>query len=156
MKLRQATHADAAAIVALEEHFPSDRISPRSVRGFLRSASAQVWVAAERGEVLACLILLTRSNSRVARIYSVVVSASVRGRGLGARLVSLAEQWARKRGSVCISLEVREDNAPARALYAKLGYSEHAMLPGYYDDGAPGLRLRKPLRVRARGAGGRP
>ena len=39
-------------------------------------------------------------------------------------------------------LEVRVDNPAARGLYAKLGYVEDAVLPGYYDDGTDGLRLR--------------
>lgn len=145
MKLRKATLADAAAILEFEKLFPSDRMSARSVRSFLRSASAQVWVVQERDRLLGCLILLTRKSSGIARIYSAVVSPSARGHGLGARLVNAAQRWALGHGCRCISLEVRQDNTPARAMYTKLGYQEHAQLRAYYDDGAPGLRLRKRL-----------
>lgn len=146
MKLRKARLADAAAILEFEKLFPSDRMSVRSVRHFLRAATAQVWVAEERRQLLGCLILLTRKNSKIARIYSVVVGPAARGRGLGALLVSAAERWATSHGYRYIFLEVRQDNKAARALYAKLAYAEHALLPAYYDDGAPGLRLRKSLR----------
>lgn len=144
-RLRRAQLDDAQGIVALEEHFPSDRMSLRSVRHLLRSPAAIVRVAESRGLILAALILLQRRNSRVARIYSVVVSPAARGQGLAQRLVQAAERDARVAGSERLSLEVREDNAAARGLYAKLGYTTQAVLAQYYDDGADGLRLHKPL-----------
>ncbi|MGH8541058.1 MAG: GNAT family N-acetyltransferase [Stenotrophobium sp.] len=144
--------ADARAIHTLENHFPSDRMSLRSVRRFLQSESAALWVAqtspASRlpsPAIAGCLILLTRANSRAARIYSVVVDPAVRGRGIAARLVQTAEAGARKQGLSVITLEVRTDNAPARALYRKHGYTEDQRLSGFYDDGTDGLRLRKIL-----------
>jgi ribosomal protein S18 acetylase RimI-like enzyme len=141
--IRPARAADAAAILRLEQQFPSDRMSARSVRHFLKTPTAQVWMALASGEVAGCLILLTRRGSKVGRIYSVVVSPAQRGRGLGMRLVETAERWAQAQDLAWVSLEVRLDNAAARALYAKRGYQEAARLPGYYDDGAPGLRLRR-------------
>jgi ribosomal-protein-alanine N-acetyltransferase len=48
---------------------------------------------------------------------------------------------AAKMGLLRVRLEVRADNAAARALYAKLGFAESGQLPGYYEDGADGLRL---------------
>lgn len=151
MKLRRATPADAAALVALEQFFPGDRMSAASVRRFLRVPSAAVWVVEQGGSVCASLILLTRRGSAVARIYSLVVAPSARGQGLGVQLVQTAERAARRAGCHAVSLEVRADNRAARSLYAGLGYREHARLPGYYEDGAAGLRLRKPLRAAVRG-----
>ena len=144
--VRRARAADARAIHTLEEHFPSDRMSLRSVRGFLRSPRAAVWVAdGTPGALAACLILLTRRRSAAARIYSVVVDTQARGQGLGVRLVQAAQAWARRQGFRQIYLEVRQDNAAARALYRKLGYGEERHLPAFYDDGADGLRLARPL-----------
>lgn len=143
--IRAARAADDRAMLELERQFPSDRMSLRSIRRFLRTPSAQVWMASAASTVAGSLILLTRRGSGMARIYSVVVSPAYRGRGLGARLVQRAERWARQQGCQWMSLEVRADNAAARALYAGLGYAEHAALVAYYDDGADGLRLRKRL-----------
>lgn len=144
--IRRAQPADAAAILGLEELFPSDRMSPATVRRFLRVPTAAVWVAVFANEIVGTLVLLTRRNTHTARIYSVAVSHAARGRGLAQQLVSAAEAHARK-GKNFISLEVREDNAAARALYRKLGYAEARTLPGFYDDGADGLRLRKSLKT---------
>lgn len=145
LRLRAAGPADALGILDLERHFPSDRMSLRSVRHLLRSPAARVWVV-QAQVIIAALILLTRRNSKVARIYSVVVSPAARGQGLAQRLVRAAEREARASGCERIALEVREDNAAARGLYANLGYTQSALLRGYYDDGADGLRLSKALR----------
>ncbi len=149
--VRQARRADAASILGLEAHFATDRMSARSVARLVRASSAVVLVAVPTPDsrlptpVCGALVLLTRRNSRVARIYSVVVHPRARGQGLGRALVLSAETAARRRGCRAVSLEVRESSRAARALYRKLGYAETARLPRYYDDGASGLRLRKPL-----------
>lgn len=145
-RIRRAVPADAAAILALEELFPSDRMPARAVRRFLSVPSAQVFVATAGSAVLGNLILLTRRGARVARIYSVVVAPAARGQGLGQRLVERGERAARACGCLRLALEVRADNAAAQALYARLGYRLQTRLPAYYDDGADGLRLLKNLR----------
>lgn len=140
-RVRQAQHRDDAAILTLEELFPSDRMTLRSVRHFLKSPSARTWVAELDGAVVGNLILLTRRNSHVARIYSVVVAPQARGRRFAERMVRAAEAEALRLKLRQIKLEVRVDNAAARALYAKLGYVESESLPQYYEDDADGLRL---------------
>lgn len=144
-KIRKARRADAAAILTLEKYFPGDRLSRRSVRALLRARSAQVLLAESGRQALGAAVLLTRRNSRTARIYSVVVAPPARGAGLGRALVESAEAAARRRGCRAVSLEVRENGRAARALYRKLGYRELARLPDYYEDGAAALRLGKVL-----------
>ncbi len=146
--IRIAGSADARAILAMEELFPGDRMSARSVRGLLRSPSVTIWIAERGGEGLGSLVLFLPRRWRGARIYSVVVVPAARGTGLGDRLVAAAEAAAEAAGREAMTLEVREDNAAARALYAKRGYTVSEHLHGYYDDGVDGLRLRKPLSVR--------
>jgi ribosomal-protein-alanine N-acetyltransferase len=145
IRIRRGAAKDAAAILEMETHFPSDRMSARSVRNFLRSPSAHVLVVESASELVGSLVLLTRKGARSARIYSVIVLPQMRGQGLAAQLVAAAEAQTRKLGLGAVTLEVREDNGAARALYRKLGYLEEKSLPAFYDDGSDGLRLRKPL-----------
>ncbi|MGQ0698857.1 MAG: GNAT family N-acetyltransferase [Panacagrimonas sp.] len=145
VRVRAATLDDAPAILELEALFPSDRMSARSVRRFLRSEKARVWVADDGTRVQGNLVLLLRSGSTAARIYSVIVDPDARGLGLGHRLVEAAERSARKLGLQRIALEVRADNLAARKLYASRGYRIEREMAGYYDDGADGLRLGKAL-----------
>lgn len=140
-RVRIAKPADAAAMLALEALFPSDRMSARSIRRFIAAPSARVFVAVRGAELLGNLVLLLRVNSRSARIYSVVVSPQARGMGIGNHLVEAAERLAKREGRDAVTLEVRADNSAARALYAKRGYAEERHLPGFYDDGADGLKL---------------
>jgi len=142
-QIRRAVASDLDAILDLERLFPGDRMSRASLRRFLLAERAAVWVVVWRGAVAGALVMLTRKNSEWARVYSLAVDPAARGQGLGTRLVRTAEREARKRGCIGISLEVRTDNGPARALYARLGYQEVAALPAYYEDKAPGARLRK-------------
>lgn len=144
-RVRRARTGDAASILALESLFPSDRMSPRSVRHFLRTPTACVWVAEHRGRVLGNLVLLLRRGARHARIYSVIVDPEARGLGIGHRLVETAEREARDQGLSGVALEVRADNLAARSLYHSRGYVVTRELPGYYDDGTDGLRLLRVL-----------
>jgi ribosomal protein S18 acetylase RimI-like enzyme len=145
LKIRTAAVADAAAILELESHFPSDRMSARSVREFLRSPASRVLIAEMEGRLVGNLILLLPSRWRTSRIYSVVVDPAARGLGVGRALVLAAEQCAQDAKRDSLFLEVRVDNAAARAMYEKLGYVQVRELPGFYEDGADGLRLSKPL-----------
>ena len=145
MQVRRAGPADLPGLLALEQLFPGDRLSARSMRRLLAAPSAAIWVARDGPATLGSLILLTRRNSGVARIYSVVVDPAARGQGIAGRLVGAAERQARMGKKGLMSLEVRADNAPARALYRRLGYAETEVLRAYYEDGADGLRLRRSL-----------
>ena len=142
---RPAVAADLPALVALAALFPGDRLSARSLRRLLRSPSACMLVVDGVDGLAGASVLLTRVGSRVGRIYSLVVAPGARGRGLARTLVATLEQEARRRGCVRMRLEVRADNAAARALYAALGYVERTRLPGYYEDGGEGLRLEREL-----------
>jgi len=144
--LRPATPADLQALLALEAQFPGDRMSAAQFRRHLRSATARLQLATDTQAVLGASLLLFRSGSASARLYSLVVDAAARGRGIGVRLLADAEEAARQRGCTQIRLEVRADNVAAIALYRHAGYQELATLRRYYDDGGDGLRYRRALR----------
>jgi ribosomal-protein-alanine N-acetyltransferase len=67
-----------------------------------------------------------------AELLTVAVVPEARRRGVGAALVTAAGVAALMRGAATMHLEVAEDNAPARALYAKLGYEEAGRRSAYY------------------------
>lgn len=65
-------------------------------------------------------------------LLTVAVVPEARRRGVGASLVAAAGAAALLRGAAAMHLEVAENNAAARALYAKLGYEESGRRHGYY------------------------
>jgi ribosomal protein S18 acetylase RimI-like enzyme len=59
--------------------------------------------------------------------------------------MAAVEARALARGLCELRLESREDNAAALALYRRLGFAPFSRAERFYADGAPALRLRKPL-----------
>lgn len=60
------------------------------------------------------------------------IGTRVQGRGVGRALLAWCEEQARAGGAERMLLEVREDNARARAFYAAAGFREIARRRGYY------------------------
>lgn len=144
--LRPATHADLPALLALEAQFPGDHMSARQFRRHLRSVTARLHVAELDGSVRGASLLFFRTGATSARLYSLVVDAAARGRGLGATLLADALAAARRHGCIRMHLEVRADNRAAIALYRHAGFDLAIALPGYYEDGGDGLRYCRLLR----------
>jgi ribosomal-protein-alanine N-acetyltransferase len=141
-----ATARDLNAVCALEARCfgPADRFPRRTWRRLLtvaaRHGSSLTLVAADAAGIGGVVNLLLRRNAAVARIYSIAVDPAWRGRGVG-RALLLAAAAAAPRRCRTLSLEVRADNAPAIGLYRACGFTESTSLPGYYPDGAAGVRL---------------
>lgn len=141
--VRRAERRDLDALVALEEGFPGDRMSRASLSRMLGRETADVWVAEQAGAVVGDAIVLYRRGFESARLYSMVVHPSRRGRGVARALLAAAEEGARERGCIVMRLEVREDNAPAIALYQGAGYETAGRTADYYEDHSTALRMRK-------------
>jgi ribosomal protein S18 acetylase RimI-like enzyme len=88
-----------------------------------------------------------RAGGRTCRIYSIAVDPDCGRRGVGSELLHACERYARAHGRESLRLEVRYDNAPAIALYQKLGYRQFGVYRAYYADGAEALRFEKRLNV---------
>lgn len=117
------------------------------------------WTAAEfaallsaRGTLLVAQpggLALGRAVAGEAELLTLAVLPALRRQGLGRRLLAGFEAAARAAGAAEAFLEVAEDNAPARALYAAAGWAPAGRRPGYYGPGAAAagdaLILRKGL-----------
>src|SRR3546814_7826877 len=99
-------------------------MSARQFRRHLHSASAGMQVACDGDALIGASLLFFRCGSDCARLYSLVVAAAARGRGLGARLLADAEQAARDRGCRWLRLEVRDDNRSAIVMRSEEHTSE--------------------------------
>lgn len=146
LHVRPALIADVAAMVALEESsFSTDRMARRHFLRFLRGQGSAVLVAEVDDRFAGYVLVLFRANTKSARIYSVAVSPTARGRGVGEQLVQAAEAAARARHRQLMRLEVRPDNQAAIRLYERQGYRQFGHFPAFYEDGTDALRLEKRL-----------
>ncbi len=146
LRIRRAVADDLDALVALEQRsFNQDRLSRAQYRRHLDSDSAQILVARSTPVLLGAAVLFFRRRSRIARLYSLAIDTTARGRGLGKAMLEACEQVARRRHCNRVRLEVRDDNAAAIALYERGGFTRLEPLRGYYDDGSDGWRYQKLL-----------
>jgi ribosomal-protein-alanine acetyltransferase len=152
LRLRPASPGDLDSLVAIETAaFAGDTISRRSMRRFLTARSAAVIVAEQGGLPVGYALVLFRPNSASARLYSIAVAPSARGRGVGPALLAGAEEAALDRGCVWMRLEVRPDNAAAVARYQKAGYRQFGRRSGYYEDRSDALLFEKRLQPKLHG-----
>lgn len=147
-QIRAAGLQDLEDLLALEQAcFDGDRISRRQFRYLLTRGNARTLVATEPhtpGLLGYVMVLFSRGTS-LARLYSIAVSASARGRGVGRNLVEAAENAARDNTCADLRLEVRRDNTASLALFRQMGYREFGTIEDYYEDHMGALRLQKSL-----------
>jgi ribosomal protein S18 acetylase RimI-like enzyme len=145
--IRAAQASGIDALVAIEDAaFATDRLSRRSFRQLIDSDTTDALVAETEGRVAGYCIVLFRAGSGVARLYSVAVSPSLAGTGIGRLLLDAAESTAFEKNRLILRLEVREDNPRAIALYERNGYHRIGRETDYYEDGEAALRYQKTLR----------
>lgn len=73
-------------------------------------------------------------------VHDLAVVPSRRGRGIGRALLTAAEEHADEHGCCKLTLEVQDDNAPARRLYARFGFRDLVFAD------SPTRFLEKPLK----------
>ena len=105
---------------------PLDRVAG-FVADSVRDGSAQL-VARDGGRVVGWADIFPAWPAAMAHCgtLGMGVLASHRGRGIGERLLTACLAKARATGITRVTLEARTDNAPALALYAKLGFEVEA------------------------------
>jgi len=67
-------------------------------------------------------------------LENIVVAPEARGQGIGTHLMTELLVRATQASSHSVFLEVRESNAPARALYQKLGFLQTGRRKSYYNN----------------------
>ena len=73
-------------------------------------------------------------------LHTLVVDPAVKGKGYGTAFVRFYEDMGRETGRSCLRIDTNARNTPARALYARLGYTEAGIVAGTFN-GIPGVEL---------------
>lgn len=144
VRIRAATLADLDSVEALEDLvFESDELSRRSLRYYIKLATARFIVAETEGILAADAIVALRRRSATARLYSIAVRPDLAGRGIGRQMLTACEDIVREQGRTSLRLEVRSDNDAAIRFYDAAGYARFGTYPDYYEDGTAALRYEK-------------
>ena len=120
-----------ASVAAIEkECFGSAAWSERSVGGELTNDLA-LWLVAVDGDTVAGYVG-SQTVCDETDMMNVAVHPDFRRRGIAEALVLTLVEELKKLDSRCLTLEVRASNAPAIALYEKLGFSQIGRRKDYY------------------------
>lgn len=130
--VREMSFDDLDEVIAIEEACFS---VPWTVNGFfswLLREDACFFVACKDGKIAGyCGLILTPPEGDITNIC---VSEQYRRQGVAVLLMNALTEKAQEHGIDIIHLEVRESNAPARALYEKLGFKQDGLRPRYYEE----------------------
>ena len=128
-RLRKATPADAAAIAALTDdayakYIPLIGRKPQPMTADYAQMAAEhpIWLLYLDDRLAGLLVLELEPEAML--IYSVAVRPDLQGRGLGRRLLALAEEEALRAGYRHIRLYTNEHFTTNIELYRRVGYLE--------------------------------
>lgn len=131
MQIRPMTIQDCEQVAQIEAASFSVPWSLRAFTETVEKENFRYFVAEESGEILGyCGFLFVLDE---AEIPNVCVKASARCRGIGKQMMTVLIEEAKKLGMAMLYLEVRESNAPARALYQSLGFEENGIRKNFYE-----------------------
>ena len=98
----------------------------------LESPAARLFVAEDEGDVLGFAVFQLAAGE--ASLYALNVDPAARRKGVGAALLEGALAALKAEGADQCFLEVRAANAPALALYRRLGFASAGVRRGFYRD----------------------
>lgn len=147
MEIVKMNAAHVASVAAIEkECFGVDAWSERSVASELDNKLA-LWLVALDGEAVAGYVG-SQTVCDETDMMNVAVTADYRRRGIAEKLVDALVEELKAIESYSLTLEVRASNAPAIALYEKLGFVQTGLRKNYYrNPKEDALILRKEWNV---------
>jgi GNAT superfamily N-acetyltransferase len=137
--LRQPDHADA--VVELLDAYSRDPnanghglsgdVKRDLVPGLRAHPGTHVFLAYRAGRAVGIAVCFRGFSTFAARpllnVHDIAVVPEHRGAGIGRALMTRVEECARSLGCCKITLEVLENNARARALYASIGFGPYEL-----------------------------
>ena len=124
------TRAHVSQVARLEALCFSDPWSESSVASELEN-ELSLWLVALEGDTLAGYVG-SQTVMGETDMMNVAVHPDFRRQGVGKSLILALVEELKARDSHSLTLEVRASNAPAQALYEKLGFSQVGLRKNYY------------------------
>ena len=131
LSLRPLAAADAAACAAIAAA-DAEPWTESQLLSELQSSAARLFVAESEGAVLGFAVFQLAADE--ASLCALNVAPAARRKGVGAALLAGALAALKAEGAARCFLEVRAANAPALALYRRLGFAAAGVRRGFYRD----------------------
>jgi len=130
MMITEMNTAHVAQVAQLEKLCFADPWSEKSVASELENKWALWLVAVEDDRVVGYIGSQTSIDET--DVMNVAVHPDCRRRGIAEALIMELVEQLKQKGSHALMLEVRASNAPAIALYEKLGFAQVGCRKNYY------------------------
>jgi len=120
--LEQALGRDLFAVLHPDWRQDQDK----AVRAALADPAARIWVAADGPRPVGFVVATMHSGQLIGEVCMLAVDPDHQRQGTGATLTNTATDWLRSRGMRVAMIDTGGDpgHAPARRLYARMGYTE--------------------------------
>ncbi len=143
IEFREALLSDAAKIAEIMSRSIDCAWTTEQVCEEIENPAAPFFVAVDGGMPVGFLSGVCAADE--CEISDIAVDAAYRRQNIASRLFALMFDNIVSRGVRTAYLLVRADNAPALALYGKLGFLRTGVRRGYYGGGADAVVMRKEL-----------
>ena len=130
MRFTQMGRPHVAQVAELEKMCFSDPWSEQSVASELDNILALWYVALDDDRVVGYIGSQTVCGET--DVMNIAVHPDYRRRGIGQILIEELIREISNLGSISLTLEVRASNAPALALYEKMGFAQVGLRKNYY------------------------
>ena len=130
MRIEKMTADHVPQIARIEKLCFNDAWSEKSIASELHNDLAY-WLVALEGERVAGYVG-SQTVMGWTDMMNVAVDPDFRRQGIGEALVEQLTADLKTMGSQCLTLEVRQSNTPAIALYEKLGFVQVGLRKNYY------------------------
>lgn len=129
--IRPMEEKDVDAVSRLEEETFSMPWSRSAFLNMITKADAAYYVAELDGVIVGgCGVLMAAGEGN---ITNVAVTESVRGQGVGTKMLRHLIGEGEKQGLTAFTLEVRVSNEAAIHMYEKLGFRSEGIRPNFYE-----------------------
>lgn len=143
LEIQPSTLWDLNAVRELENlSFPLDAWPLIEMIGVLSLPSIERWKAVLDEKLVGFVAADIRRRQNLAWIATIAVHPDYRGRGIGGRLMQVAED---RCGMPRMRLSVRASNKAAQALYQGRGYEQIDVWPKYYQGDEDAIVMEKNL-----------
>jgi ribosomal-protein-alanine N-acetyltransferase len=141
--LRAFGPEDVAAAADIDRRASASPWTAAQFQRELTGPHSRGWALVERAALVGYAFLWMVADE--GQLANLAVTEAQRRRGGGARLLERLLDEARRAGARRVTLEVREGNAPARALYEKHGFLTTHRRPAFYENREAALLMERAL-----------
>ena len=130
IRFREMARDHVPQVAELEKLCFQDPWSEKSIATELEHVYSLWYVALEDDKVIG--YVGSQTSAGETDMMNIAVHPHYRRRGIAESLVECLITELKNRGSICLMLEVRASNEPAKSLYEKLGFRQVGRRPNYY------------------------